>query len=433
MQELTDDADITALLDSEVASNFSEGALRGAQIPGKVVSGGLPSLRAFVQAKRKQLTRSRCQELSLTAVRKTAVKEVHESAQGIAIESTFQDRKAELCYRFRSVLAQSDHVPIRSNFARRHYAEPNSNEVTNFVVSSHNVQERCKHGVMTYISALPCVSGKKGYVPILVDNFLQESVRAEHIRQLIDFTRQELVGVGALSDAVVLQELSPDVIEALRIEFGNSDFPGRDHLYIHASKIPVGLEHADFCYAMTCIVSRHPFRALQDVEVVTKQATKSVTRRYASVFFPQLSVALVSLHVRHPVEKKKSSAISAVAEDLNFDNIQTALEEVAGALSNADAEGCRAVMAVGDFNGPIGSLDTSRFSSLVAKHNVRVVTCAPSSPTVPPPTGLPIDGGVVMSPLDSKDLNAADDAGTAAVKAHQCYWTASCEIIHLPT
>jgi len=430
LQVLTDDADITALLDSEVVSNFSDEVLNGAQIPGKVVSGGLTSLRGFVQAKCKQLSRSRCQEVALIAVRKAVEREVHVSAQGIAIESTFQDQKADLCYRYRSVLAQSDHQPIHASFTKRNIDESNSDDFTNFIVSSHNVQERCKHGVMTYISALRCVSGKKGYVNKLVDSFLQDCVRIEHIRQIKDFVRQELLVAGAVSDAVVLQELSPDVIEALRIEFGNSDFQGKELLYFHASTIPAGLESADSCYAMTCIVSRNPFRALQDIEVTTQQATKSVTRRYASVFFPQQGVALVSLHVRHPVEKKKNGSIPTTTEDLNLDNIQTALEEVAGVLSNPDAEGCRAVIALGDFNGPIGSLDTSRFSSLIAEHNISVVTCAPSSPTVPPPAGLPIDGGVVMCPLDSRNLSAADDA---AVLAHHSSWTAQCEIVHLPT
>jgi formaldehyde-activating enzyme involved in methanogenesis len=433
LQELTDDADASALLYTRVASNFSERALNGAQIPAKVVQGGIAPLRGFVQAKWTQASRSRCQEISMNLVRKFAEKEFGESSEGQAIDMAFQAKKEDLCFAFRSILAQSDHKPIRATFIENTEDKPDSLFGMSFTVASHNVQERCTNGVVTYISSLPFIPGTKGHAAKLVDCFLQESVRLEHIRQVIGFVRRELLGAGATSDAVVLQELSPDVIEALQLEFCGNSLPNEESLGVHASASTSVPETKEFCFAITCIVARHPFEVMPDVEVTTEQATKSITRRYATVFFPKHRIVLVSLHVRHSAEKGKHGAHSPATEYLNLENIETALQTVAGALSGPGAVGSRAVLAVGDFNGAIGSLNANRLTRLNAEHCVCLATCAPVGPTVPPPVCLPIDGGVVIFSRRSSGLCAADAAAAAAAAAAedtcQSLWTAVCEVI----
>jgi len=408
-------------MDSEVVRDF----IRIVQpIPPKVLSGGLSSLTKFALAKMQRSSPEkaleRAQEYVALCIERD---ELSEDAVGRQIETQFRARTCLSYEMHKKWLANSDHKPIRATFMQ------SSTEMSSvFRVSSHNVMERTFNGILAYVSNMPFIRGKKGMSTKLARWCLRDEVCREQTSQVVDFVNRELL-LKEACDAVALQELSPGVIAALREHCASTTGPRR--LWLHASEPPQVPPQGDECWAMTCLVSRHPFEALPDVTVDTRQPSKVVTRRFATVHVPSHRVLLSSVHVRHPIETKKAKEGPVVDQsELNKGNVIEALSQLAGAPSYLAPESRKlvlGVLAVGDFNGPLTTLrlqevkldcvdhDAIVGSAEVPKRNFTgIIAAAPAEPTVPPPLSLPIDGAVWLpSALQREALDKPLGQGTA--------------------
>ena len=99
--------------------------------------------------------------------------------------------RADLVWRHRSLLARSDHAPIRATLRGCGWA---------IRVSSHNVQELVLDGVSTYVASMPFVGGRAersggvvGAGKLLLSAILdQDAVRQQQEHAVLDFVAKEL-------------------------------------------------------------------------------------------------------------------------------------------------------------------------------------------------------------------------------------------------
>ena len=394
LAEVGSGKNLEEILATEAASTFSSIVM---EIPKKVAV-DIDNFARFVQGKLKSLSQERATERALGLVRKQYAADLNRSRVGISFASEFESLVAATCEKNKEIFARSDHEPIHATLTM--------DDSSSFKVSSWNVQERVENGVLTYISSMPFIAGKRGLSRKLTNWFLRDEVRQEHLRQVMQFVRRELIGsAGARprADAVVLQELSPDVIGALSSEFG-------DELYLHASELPPEPDTPQHCWAMTIVVSRHELTPQPDVMTTTQQATKLITRRFATVIVPSFNLLLSSVHVRHSSEsdRKPDGVLS-----LNRSNIIEALVS----LSNLLSPSFRGILAVGDFNGllspPFTEIEDNQYTA-----------SSPTTPTVPPPVLLPIDGAVWIS--------SSDPAGSRMGRADEDSPLVSCVVAPRP-
>ena len=150
--------------------------------------------------------------------------------------------------------------------------------------------------------------------------------------------------VDRSSDAVVLQECSPELIEFIKVMCDTS-LPA---LHSHCSQPAREITSSKMCHALTCIVSPHILRPLADVLVhAVDTAEPKAPRAFATALLPDHGLILSSVHVRH-------ASGHASDQPSNVANISAAEAALKNAFRSACSEGAgsvRCLLAVGDFNG----------------------------------------------------------------------------------
>ena len=354
--------------------------------PSKMLANSdISAIKRYVLSKRTQASLAAVQDKAEKNVRRAFIQAVLPThSEAVAIGAAFDDKRREICDAFKACLAASDHEPIRAVLSESR-SIPEGGVLWKFRVASHNVQERCEHGIATFACHLPFLNGEaKGSHAKFMALMLQDQVTAEHQRQTASFVVRELIEEGT-SDAVVLQEMSPKSLAAIQ-KLCNDACLTEQPLYFHASKsgkkLGVAYERGTECAALTCIVSAQPFEILEDVVVETQQATCTNFRHNALAYFPGAEVALCSTHVRHGPGPPGSASLKQ-----NKTNIAATLTAIAATHRSdiLDSESkTKGVMVVGDFNGgpwqdatPIDEtyLDASR-----SKH-LKLLACHPKEAT----------------------------------------------------
>ena len=305
-----------------------------------------------------------------------------------------------------SALAQSDHRPIRvtarlpSSIAASPAALSWAHRLEVRVVSL-NVQEHCRDGLSTYVSALPHVralSKGSGAVGRLVEAMCTPAVIARQTSDLLAFMSEELTERCAL--AVCLQEVSAELLAAVRAAASAASPSWYVHASAGASAAPVA---AGSCVATTCIASMRPFVAEADVIV---HGDKGRPRAFAAVTFeataiegvvapPTPTLTLVAVHVRHDAEATPRKAKGdASIQPSNAGHIHRAEEAITSGLrTRLAAGGC--VLATGDFNGPPSTAEPHD-AAVPPSMLLRVHRAWPEEPTQYG-TPLAVDGAVLWT------------------------------------
>ena len=429
-QPTSTNEDNCALLASPVGRAFVDLCLGGRAVPPNVLASGSQGLTRFAEARRARTSREKARAQAEASERKAVEVGFGRSAEGLALAAELEATTRSLLRGDENAapwLARSDHEPVRATLS---WASPGGSAAGASAggaaggaadvvsgrgspvlrVASHNVQERCRNGVLSFVGSLPFVAGRGGLAGRLAGWLLRPEVRAEHASQVLRLVRRELTGSeeageageandmageqatpegqsrgeratsegadsGGLTrgtaDVVVLQELSPDVVEALRAAFEpagrdqrESGGSGRRRFWVHASGAPSPRPGPGECWALTCVVAAVPVEPLPDLEVAAAQASKVVLRRFACVRVPAPStvlaappsppgvpwLVLASVHVRHPPEKarragKRGEAAEALEPQAGSGAAPLTTPPTATAATTADPLNARNVRA----------------------------------------------------------------------------------------
>jgi hypothetical protein len=257
-------------------------------------------------------------------------------------------------YRSVEVLSLSDHRPIWAQVIFP-TSDGSRGDVTTLTVrvASHNVQEMVEDGVSTYVCSMTCVHGSRGsgHAAHLKSAMLSGPARVRHTQRVLDMLRSQLVEDSTADtpplDAVCLQEVDLELLRAIQAEAKSTRWS------VHANATAQEPEPGTGrCSAITAIVSHDPpIRVLPDVvvEVSDIRKRRAKVRRHAAVVLAN-GVALVSVHVLH-CEDKLNLHSGQPSNAKNIEQTERAL------IKSCGGEGCRCVLAVGDWNGSVSGTD----------------------------------------------------------------------------
>jgi hypothetical protein len=376
---------------------------------------GLRTRYSLDVSRRKAETRARAAaraNVACSAVSRDAAEEAEAAATDVARQhATF--------------LAHSDHRPI---WVSLFSAEGGRRLCT---VCSHNIQEFVTDGVTSYVCAQPCVRGSRGagYSRLLARAMLSPVAKARHTQDVLQLVEQQLCrrrrcggastptssssGPAALPgehdidvDAVCLQEVDREVLAALRQASGAGG-----GWYVHAcATAEEAAPPEGRCSAITAIVTREPpLRLLPDVVVETEHGKR--VRRHAALVLAS-GVALLSVHVRHPPRPAPPPHVGGAKANAQPSNEQH-IEQTEGAIIRALSElraaagtggivrhhRVSAALAVGDYNGPLGSASTAGGSGSAGTKAGWQVVGRGSPSSSPTQYGKPeaVDGAIALS------------------------------------
>ena len=427
---------------------FSRLCAEQRSLPAKIVNDS-DLLRKYIGGQCQRFSR---ETISKKLIRVYTEERKHELTRALS-ETKFRQIN-DLINQHLDILSMSDHMPIRCRVVcslkeeeegegEQETTSPSSIPPVTRVVSSWNVQEFVRDGVMTYIGSMPSISGTKGSgkSTMVLDAMLCDAVRAHHCRRVVDVVRREIDQGEAV--AVCLQEVDEEVMLALRQ--WEEESQRKDHkegetmtrrIQIHACKPADKKRSKNQCQSTTCVVVStrkvKNIEPLEDIVVITKgKGTTTYVRRYARVMLRPLDGCgdaweVCSVHVRHAAgipgvteglkeEGKKKSGGEGFGEEsgdkdgekgkikktthlsLNAKNMDDAEKEL---LVAAGTSSTNMIVAVGDWNGP-----HTKCLEEISDGKGSTWWCARLSPPNTSTQYLnphPVDGIVVMTSLRSE-------------------------------
>ena len=350
-----------------------------------------------------------CQRFSRETISKKLIR-VYTEERKLELTRALSETKFQqindLIHQHLDILSMSDHMPIRCRVVcslkeegeeegageeeegkgkgegEQETTSPSSTPPVTRVVSSWNVQEFVRDGVMTYIGSMPSISGTKGSgkSTMVMDAMLCDAVRAHHCRRVVDVVRREIDQGEAV--AVCLQEVDEEVMLALRQWEEESRI--KDHkegetttrqIQIHACKPADKKRSKNQCQSTTCVVVStrkvKNIEPLEDIVVVTKgKGTTTYVRRYARVMLRPLDGCgdaweLCSVHVRHDAG---IPAVRGVTEGLKEEGGKKSGGEGFGEESGKKKKKQKEKKRNGDKDGEKGKVKETTHSSLNAKN-----------------------------------------------------------------